>query len=213
VNEVFRDRWLVIVDKPAGLPSQPAKGGSDSVIGRLGPEARLLHRLDAAASGLLLVALHPSAYKPLTEAFRTHAIARRYVAVLDGDVGPPCTWTWPVDGKSARSQATPLSSANGLTAASLSLETGRKHQLRVHAAMAGHPIVGDRRYGDEVAERWPRLALHAAELALIHPVTGEPLQVHAPIPDALMALWIEAGSDPTTTTLGGPQTKSPDSAS
>ena len=191
--EIYRDRWILVVDKPSGLPSQPARGGSDSVLGRAGPDARLPHRLDAAASGLLLLVLHPAAHKAIADGFRSHRIARQYLAVLDGTLVEETTWTRPVDGKPAHSVATPRGHGAGMTATQLSLRTGRKHQLRVHAAMAGHPIVGDRRYGDEVAERWPRLALHATHLALKHPIDGRPLAFHAPLPADLLAIWAEAG--------------------
>jgi 23S rRNA-/tRNA-specific pseudouridylate synthase len=191
--EVFRDRWLVVVDKPSGLPSQPARGGSDSVLGRLGPEARLPHRLDAGASGLLLVALHPSVHKPLAEAFAQRTVRRTYLAVLDGVLREATSWSWPVEGKKARSHVEPLANGAGTTAVRLTLESGRKHQLRVHAAMAGHPIVGDRRYGDEVGRRWPRLALHAARLQLAHPGTGTALDLEAPLPADLSALFAAAG--------------------
>jgi 23S rRNA-/tRNA-specific pseudouridylate synthase len=82
-----------------------------------------------------------------------------------------------------------LGVARGRSAVRLRLETGRKHQIRVHAALAGAPVLGDRRYGDEAARAFPRLALHASELALAHPTTGERLTVTAPTPPDLPA-WI-----------------------
>jgi len=184
---------MVVVDKPSGLPSQPAKGGSDSVIGRLGPEARLPHRLDAAASGLLLVSLHPAANGPLAQAFKLRTVKRTYLAVLDGHLAAPTTWDRPVGRKAARSNVEPLSHGTGATAVRFALDTGRKHQLRVHAALAGHPILGDRRYGDEAAGRWPRLALHAAKLELVHPVTRETLAFEAPVPPDLTEVFRSAG--------------------
>jgi len=190
-----RDRWLLIVDKPAGLPTQPARGGSDSLIGQLEATedyVALHHRLDAAASGLVLVSTHPDANKALTEAFRSHAIQRTYAAVAEGHV-TTTTWTGPVDGKKARTVAQSVGHGEGCTALALHLHTGRKHQLRVHAAMAGHPLWGDRRYGGDAARRWPRLALHASRLELEHPVTGDRLSVASPLPDDLAPLWALAG--------------------
>lgn len=192
--ERYRDRWLVVVDKPAGLPSQGARGGSDSVFDRLqATEAyvALHHRLDAAASGLLVLALHRDANAGLAAAFREHTARRTYAAVADGRLATS-TWTAPVDGKPATTVARAVGTGAGMTALELHLHTGRKHQLRVQAAMAGHPLIGDRRYGGEVGRRWPRLALHAVRLELDHPVTGEPLSVAAPLPDDLQPLWAQA---------------------
>jgi len=167
------------------------------VLSRLGPDARLPHRLDAGASGLMVVALHPSVHKPLATAFAQRAVKRTYLAVLDGTLPSPTTWSRPVGGKSARSHVEPLAHGGGTTAARLTLDTGRKHQLRVHAAMAGHPILGDRRHGDDVGRRWPRLALHAAQLQLPHPRTGTALALQAPLPPDLVELFALAGHPPS----------------
>lgn len=188
---------MVVVDKPSGLPSQPARGGSDSVLGRLGRDARLPHRLDAAASGLLLVSLHPASNGPLAQAFQERTVRRTYLAVLDGHLAEGATWARPVGRKAARSHVEPLGHGGGATVVRFTLDTGRKHQLRVHAALAGHAILGDRRYGDDAAGRWPRLALHAARLELTHPITKEPLAFEAPVPDDLAALFAQAGGHPT----------------
>lgn len=193
--ERYRDAYLVVVDKPSGLPSQPARGGSDSVIGRY-TGATLPHRLDAAASGLLLVLLDARTHKPIADAFVHHRIRREYLAVADGRVAAG-TWSWPVERKPATSHAAPLGHGQGMTALQLTLTTGRKHQLRVHAALAGHPLIGDREYGGDAARRWPRLALHACRLHLTHPVTDEPLSVEAPLPDDLRDLWARAGGPAT----------------
>jgi len=189
--ERYRDRWLVVIDKPAGLPSQGARGGSDSVHDRLQatePYVALHHRLDAAASGLLLLSLAKEANAGLAEAFRGHHIQRSYAAVCDG-WAETTTWSTPVDGKAARTVVRAIGHGEGTTALELHLHTGRKHQLRVQAAMAGHPLWGDRRYGGEIGGRWPRLALHATRLELEHPVTGERLSIASPLPDDLRTLW------------------------
>lgn len=193
---VYQDRWLLAVNKPMGLPTQARadREGMDlfSWVLAREPLAALHHRLDQPASGLVLFAVHPDANKGLTEGFREHRIARRYQVVLAGDALAG-SWDWPVDGKAARSEVHPLASDNGFTAARVSLDTGRKHQIRIHAAMAGTPVVGDRRYGAEAGRMWDRLALHAAELHLAHPVTGGSLTLRAPLPDDLAPLWEAAG--------------------
>lgn len=193
--EVFRDRWLLVVDKPFGCPTQRTRADEEGLYeqltsrhGRVG----LHHRLDRPASGLVLFTLDPAADRPVAEALRRHRIERRYLAVLYGDVAD-ARWEMPVEGRPARTDVRRLGGASALTAAELRLHTGRKHQIRVQAAMAGAAVVGDRRYGGAAGRRWPRLALHAWRLTLDHPFTGERLDLCAPLPDDLRELWAEAG--------------------
>jgi 23S rRNA-/tRNA-specific pseudouridylate synthase len=188
---VFEDRWLIVVDKDAGLPSQGTRAGEAGVFERLRPthaKLALHHRLDRSASGLLVLARHPDANAGLARAFATHTARREYHAVLCGDVGPS-VWSWPIDGERAVSRVEPLGADAGFVAARMTLETGRKHQLRRHAALAGAPIAGDRRYGGDAALAWPRLALHATRLSLRHPVTGVELTFDSPLPPTLTDLW------------------------
>ncbi|MEO0604307.1 MAG: pseudouridine synthase, partial [Myxococcota bacterium] len=152
-----------------------------------------LHRLDTVASGLVLFAVDPVVNAALTEAFRSHAVRRTYRAVVVGTGLAEETWDFRVDGKTARTRIAPLGTGRGCTAVRLHPETGRKHQLRVHAAMAGFPMCGDRRYGGEAARRWPRLALHASQLGFAHPVSGEATTVESPLPDDLVELWPASG--------------------
>jgi 23S rRNA-/tRNA-specific pseudouridylate synthase len=194
LREVFRDRWIVVVDKPAGLPTQPPQGGGDNVHDRLrasGGYVALHHRLDAAASGLLLFGLDRAVNAALAQAFRTHAIARTYLAIACGDVLDD-VWDRPVEGKTARTRVEVVGRGGGRCALRLRPETGRKHQLRVHAALAGAPLLGDRVYGGDPAER---LALHATGLAFAHPATNEPIVLSSPLPDELAAAWAAAGGD------------------
>lgn len=204
-REVFRDRWLLIVDKPSGMPSQPDRDGTADLYTLLNaqhPYVGLHHRLDRPASGLVLLSLDPEVNAALSEAFRTHAIQRTYAAVLAGDQlapGDTATWDTPLDDKPAQSRAHILGKGNGMRAALLSPVSGRTHQLRRHAALAAAPIVGDRRHGGEAGTWWPRLALHATRMQLTHPATGEALDVRAPLPDDLAQLWAIAGGPDTLT--------------
>ncbi len=188
---LHQDRWLLVVDKPAGLPSQAGRDGQPGAFERLRAEfgeVYLHHRLDTAASGLLLFATHPAANAPLTEAFRDHQIEREYLAIAVGAVSDG-EWRWPVDGQPAHTTVRVEAAGSGMRALRLRLSTGRKHQLRRHAAMAGAPLAGDRRYGAEVGKAWPRLALHATRLALTHPVTGEAMAWESALPADLRELW------------------------
>jgi len=195
MNVVHEDRWLIVVDKPVGMPTQRTTGGTDGVYEILRRTERYVgmhHRLDQPVSGLVLFTRDKSANRGIASAMSRHAIQRSYRAVLWG-AATATTWTSPVDGKRATTHARVIGQAAGLTAAELQLETGRKHQIRVQAAMAGTPVVGDRRYGEEAARRWPRIALHASRLRFTHPMTGDTLDIHAPIPPDLQQLWAEAG--------------------
>lgn len=190
----WQDRWLLAADKPAGLPTQAARGGGDNLFDRLRaarPYVGLHHRLDTPVSGLVLFTLDPSVNRAMSEAFRTHAVARTYLAVAVGEVSPG-RWDRPVDGKPAVTEVEVLGTGAGFTALRLRPRTGRHHQLRVHAALAGTPLAGDRVHGGASARDAPRLALHAAELAFDHPVTGARIELSSPWPEALAALWARA---------------------
>jgi 23S rRNA pseudouridine1911/1915/1917 synthase len=209
---VHRDEWIAVLDKPAGMPSQGEvshRAGALEAFARrhLGPGARMLHRLDKEASGLVLFALETRAQAPLQQALLAGEIDRRYVALVDGDLHGDGTIRLriarhPSDrrlraalpenapaGESACSRYRSLARAswNGrpLTAVELTLETGRTHQLRVHLSARGHPIVGDTAYGGPPFER---MCLHAHALELPHPRDGQRLRLSAPMPKSFAAL-------------------------
>ena len=202
---VFEDAWLVVVDKPEGLLSVPAKDASieDSVQARLrarypsGPAPLLAHRLDLDTSGLLVAAKAPQTYTALQRLFAGRHVHKRYVAWVEGDVrGERGTIDFPmrvdlddrprqihdpVHGKPAVTEWQVLERRGGRTRVALFPLTGRTHQLRVHAAHPlglGAPIVGDRLYGHP----GPRLHLHAEALSFEHPVTGQRLALERPAP-------------------------------
>jgi 23S rRNA-/tRNA-specific pseudouridylate synthase len=192
VVELFRDQWLFVVDKAAGEPTQSThkdERGLFEYLRTLYPYVGLHHRLDRAASGALLFSLDRGVNRSLAEAFRSHTICRKYRAVLYGEVEKEAQWEMPLAGKAASTSVRLLGSGRGLAAVQAELKTGRKHQIRQHAAMAGTPIVGDRRYGGEVARRWPRLALHACEISFEHPKTGKHICVTSSLPPSMQQLW------------------------
>lgn len=190
--EVFRDRWIVVINKPSGLPAQPGRDRKLPSVQRLveetAPYVGLHHRLDTPASGLMALALHKRANKGLAEAFREHLARRTYEVMLLGDPGEAGTWDAPLDGKRARTHWRRLSTDGMMSHLEVELQTGRTHQIRRHAADAGHPVIGDRRHGGAAGRLWPRLALHAARLELPHPVSGAPLRLEAPLPEDLRGL-------------------------
>jgi 23S rRNA pseudouridine1911/1915/1917 synthase len=198
----FRDDDVLIVDKPAGIASQAERANSedalDARVQRLvGGDARLLHRLDKETSGLVLFALRAEVLPALQQSLESGDIDRRYVAVvsgrLDGDgsirlrIGRHAIdqrvraafAEQATEGRAACSHYRALAHHEDTTAVELTLETGRTHQLRVHLAAIGHPIVGDAAYGGRA---FARLCLHAEALSLPHPVTRRPIVARAGLP-------------------------------
>ena len=204
LSVVYEDAQLLVLDKPAGLPTQATRRserGADNLYDRARaryPYVGLHHRLDVAVSGLVLLTLDPGVNEPIARAFREHRISRRYLAVVIGTVEEDTVWERPIQGKSASTEVRleGYSQDGALTALRLSPLTGRTHQLRIHAALAGHPLAGDRQYADPSAWIWPRLALHATELSLEHPVSRAPLLLHSPLPPDLEELWERARARP-----------------
>ena len=194
--EVYRDRWLLVVDKPAGLPSQAPRGGGENAFDHIRAAevyAALHHRLDTPASGLLVFGLAKKANSGLARLFREHLAERCYLAVVLGDPGEAGTWETPIEGREAKTLWQRVSTGRGISLLQVRLVTGRTHQIRIHAQTAGHPILGDRRHGGAAGRAWPRLALHAWKMAFVHPVNGQHLALAAPIPPDLGPLVERAG--------------------
>jgi 23S rRNA pseudouridine1911/1915/1917 synthase len=214
---LHRDPWLLVVDKPAGMLSQPAERRVEGELAcdeavRLQlaaaagqpPFLRLMHRLDRLTSGVLLFATDRRALEPLSRLWRENRVRRRYRALVHGvpetggEAGrlvieaplakvPGGGWKFEVaaGGKPSLTEVEVLTSWEDRALVECRLLTGRTHQVRVHLAHAGHPVVGDRLYGGDEARR---LMLHALELSLPHPKTGEKLTLTAPPPPELERL-------------------------
>lgn len=195
---MYEDEWLSVVNKPAGMLSVPGKSDIDSVYGRVRrmyPEATgpmIVHRLDMATSGLILIAKTKEVHQNLQAQFKNRTVCKRYVAWLDGIVEKkeghielplrPDPEDWPrqvvdaVHGKPAVTDYTVLHYDSGRTFISFIPKTGRTHQLRVHSAHPlglNAPIVGDELYGRKA----DRLYLHAEYLGFIHPVSGVYMEI------------------------------------
>jgi 23S rRNA pseudouridine1911/1915/1917 synthase len=192
----YRDNSIIVVDKPAGMPSQPTRQGhAHHVYGIVAAQERyvgLHHRLDTPASGLMLLTLHPKANPEVAALFQEGKINREYRVAVLGDPGPEGTWETPVDNLPARTRFVREGQKGRVSLLRCTLETGRTHQIRQHALDAGFPVLGDRRYGGAAGRAWPRLALHAAVLRFSHPRTGRAVEVSAPLPADLCGLWGEA---------------------
>lgn len=197
------DDDLVVVDKPAGLLSVPGRGAerADCLIGRLRgefPSVRLVHRLDLDTSGVIVFALTAQAQAHLGQQFEARRVRKRYAALVAGHpketrgrVDLPLIVDWPnrprqkvclETGRPAQTDWRVLRAEGENTRMRLVPITGRSHQLRVHMQALGHPILGDTLYADGAALDWPRLMLHAEELRLTHPMTGQPHAFRAVVP-------------------------------
>jgi 23S rRNA pseudouridine1911/1915/1917 synthase len=211
---VFEDEHLLVVDKPAGVVVHPARGHrgatlAEALAGRaVGGEdparAGIVHRLDRDTSGLLVVAKSQEVHRALQEAIRRRELRREYLALVEGC--PPArsgTIDAPI-GRDRRVRTRMSTDTDvprvarthfeleralaGFALLRVTLETGRTHQIRVHLQAIGHAVAGDPEYGTEGALGLERQFLHAARLAFAHPVTGEALDVSAPLPPDLAAV-------------------------
>jgi 23S rRNA pseudouridine1911/1915/1917 synthase len=204
---LYEDDDVLIVDKPAGLLTVPTEARENDTLwsralhylqhrygGR--PHAGIVHRLDKDTSGALVFARNRAAHHELQDRFRTHAIDREYVALVEG--APKDTGTFDADlvregglrrtiaraGQEGRRAVTRYRTLERFPAAALVSvrpETGRTHQIRVHFSAGGHPVLGDRVYGN--AKLAPRQMLHARRLGFPHPRTGEKVSAESPVPE------------------------------
>ena len=226
---LYRDDWLIAFDKPAGLAVQGGTGQRrhlDAMLEALrfdAPEPpRLVHRLDKDTSGVLLLARSALAARALTASFKDKSARKLYWAAVTGvprkargridlplsKLSGPTGEKVAADPAAGKSAVTlyQVAARRGRAAAWLLLRpmTGRTHQLRVHSAALGHPILGDGKYGGRQAflttrgggDDWPKqLQLHARELALPHPADGMTFRVAAPLPPHMMETWTALGFD------------------
>jgi 23S rRNA pseudouridine1911/1915/1917 synthase len=225
IHVLYQDRQVLIVDKPAGVLTQPTPAREpDTLLERAGrflkrtrgvtsPYVGIVHRLDRDTSGVILLVCSRQALRPFQALFRAHTIERRYLTVVEGSLTPDRgTIDLPLvadrgDGRRGVTR-TPgrgvpatthyeVIERFGATATLVAchLETGRTHQIRIHLAESGHPVVSDPVYRPSGLAPFPlpfsRQALHAQALGFIHPFSGVGLRVEAPMP-AELADWIAA---------------------
>ncbi|MEJ7765591.1 MAG: RluA family pseudouridine synthase [Acidimicrobiales bacterium] len=215
VPVVHEDEHVIVVDKPAGLVVHPGAGNQTATMvngllhrypdlaGVGDDEIRpgVVHRLDAGTSGLLVVARNPAAFDDLVSQLAARTVERRYRALVHGRVAPPAgvvdgplgrdprdptRHAVAAGGKEARTHYEVLDRRDDTTLLACRLETGRTHQIRVHLAAIGHPVVGDVLYGGRLDLGLTRPYLHAFRLAFRHPATGERVTFDSPVPPDLV---------------------------
>ena len=217
---VYVDPHVVVVSKPAGLLTVPFDASDKNTLadrlrfllrrryGVQGSELGVVQRLDKDTTGLLVFARTLAAKRQLQQAFRVHAIERRYLALAHGAVKEQHVETHllrdrgdglrgsfgrfksargpvPADAKRAITDLRPLAALRGATLVECQLSTGRQHQIRIHLSEAGHPLLGEEVYVRDYREKLlpaPRIMLHAAVLGFAHPCTGRALRFELPVP-------------------------------
>jgi tRNA pseudouridine32 synthase / 23S rRNA pseudouridine746 synthase len=206
ISIVYADASLVVVNKPAGLLAVPGRGPDKQDcaslrVQQIYPDALVVHRLDQATSGLMVMARGLAIQRAISRSFEHRQVHKEYVAIVQGlvrlpsgSIDLPLAADWPArprqkvdptEGKAALTHYTVLErdAQAGVTRLALVPVTGRTHQLRVHLSAIGHPIRGDALYGAADTPQTPsstpsRLLLHAQQLALAHPASGEPVVWH-----------------------------------
>ncbi len=231
----YQDEHLIVIDKAAGLVVHPGAGNPDGTLQNALlaldptlaalPRAGIVHRLDKDTSGLLLVARSLPAHAVLVRMLEAREIHRGYEAVVRGVLTAGGTIDAPIDrhpvdrvrmavrdgGREAVTHYRVIRRYRAHTHVRVELETGRTHQIRVHLAHAGYPLVGDRVYGGRLAfpkgaseelrqalRVFPRQALHATRLAFAHPSSGRPLQFDSPPPGDIRGLLETLSRDATS---------------
>lgn len=204
---VYEDEDLLVINKPADMPIHPSFQNHGNTLAdaltwhyqQQGKEFvyRCINRLDRDTTGLLIVARHQLSASILSDMVRKREIHREYLAIVEGIPPEKGTISAPIGrkegsailrevnfetGEPARTHFTRLETRNGLSLVSLKLETGRTHQIRVHMAYIGCPLIGDYLYYPDHT-RINRQALHSYRLSFLHPITGKALFFTAPLPE------------------------------
>jgi 23S rRNA pseudouridine1911/1915/1917 synthase len=213
---VYEDEHLLVVNKPAGLVVHPGAGNWSGTLlnGLLAhhalaatlPRAGIVHRLDKDTTGLMVVGKTLPAMTALVRQIAAREVRRVYLALVHGKVQwPQASIDAPiardpaarlrmavvVGGKPARTDVERLAVEGACSALRCRLHTGRTHQIRVHLSSRGHALVGDALYGGRPALGMTRQALHATELAFVHPASGQPVAFSAPLPADMAAAWAQ----------------------
>ena len=190
---LFEDTWIIVFNKPGGMPMHRAAEVDDrnlvevgtALLREQGMEAKLrpVNRLDRGTSGAVILAKSPTAAGMFGRFVKEEGLDKLYMAVVGGEMAGAGIIDAPLEGKEATTRYQTLAAGNGMALLAVAPVTGRMHQIRQHLALAGHPVVGDVRYrGYPLPKGFPGFALHSFRTIFTHPATGAVETVCAPLP-------------------------------
>lgn len=201
---LFEDSWIICLNKPAGLAVHRTEDPDEITlvdlaeallkkrdgVGRLRP----VNRLDKGTSGAIILAKSAVAAGMFGKMVQEEGLGKLYLAMVEGKLQKQGTIDAPLDGKESQTSYLRLFQGGGVALLAVYPLTGRMHQIRQHFRMIGHPILGDKRYGGRGLSGFTGHALHSFRTTLVHPATGEELDIPAPLPEQLLRLATRCGS-------------------
>ena len=206
LDVAFEDNYIAVVDQPSGLivagnryrtleNALPFNHNPTDSIDRLS-WIRPVHRLDAVTSGLVITAKTITSLTKLHDQFKNHSIQKYYLALVDGEINDHGVIDIPINGKISETSFRLLNVVKSEKYGSLSfveitIHTGRTHQIRIHFAEIGHPIVGDNMYNHLSTSNVKGLFLHAHKLEFLHPITQEIIEISSPLPKRFKSFGLE----------------------
>lgn len=214
---VYEDEDILVINKSPNMPTHPSMGNYENTVANAvmyyfksnGEDRvfRAVNRLDKDTSGLMAIAKNAYIHARLGEEIQSGELRRRYMCIVCGDIAEDGTVDAPIkraegsvinrivskDGQRAVTHYRVMERYGSYTLLEMELETGRTHQIRVHMAYIGHPLLGDWLYGEENKELFARQALHSCFLTLVHPVTGETLEFNSPLPQDMREFITSTG--------------------
>jgi RluA family pseudouridine synthase len=202
---LYEDQWIIVFNKKSGLAVHRAAEVDDHnlvelgrrVLAKRGIEGKLrpVNRLDRGTSGVIIMAKSPTAAGMFGRMVKEEGLGKLYLAVTVGRMAEEGTITAPLDGKESETRYKLLFRGDGESLVAAYPVTGRMHQIRRHLKLAGHPVLGDLRYGGPPTPGLPGTALHSFRTVLTHPATGKALEIYAPLPQQLLDLLARLSGD------------------
>ncbi|MCD6363602.1 MAG: RluA family pseudouridine synthase [Synergistetes bacterium] len=192
---LYEDEYIVAISKPPFMPTNESPKSLESTLRRDGYKVRAIHRLDLETTGAVLFAKGDGVFNKFKELFKKKEIGKLYIVIVEGRVDREAfEVSFRVGGKEAHSFFRVLKRGNIATLLQARITTGRKHQIRIHLSMVGHPVVGEKLYRkgriwEEAIRKVPRCMLHCEELSFKHPLSGKLLKIRAPLPEDFKRVW------------------------